>query len=168
MRIFTLVAVCAALAPFGYSQNIERSARPIFDTTRELQAMQLVPRCAPGTPVVVSGTRFVCGNASSVMPNCAPGVPVTVSGSALVCSPVPTCSTGRTLNGSDGRFACCEVQTQTINGFDCNVTPWSTPAACPAGFTDMGVGRGPQCGTTHTNQYPMYRNIRTCRRVVCD
>ncbi len=52
--VLSLILVPAAFA-------IERTARPVFDSSRELAAMLMVPVCAQGTPIVVSGTRLVCG-----------------------------------------------------------------------------------------------------------
>ena len=59
MKSFVL-AVALLLAPATFAQ-LEGTARLPVDPTRNLQAMQLVPVCPPGTPVAVSGTRFVCG-----------------------------------------------------------------------------------------------------------
>lgn len=56
--LMTLIALAAGVAG---AQNIERTASPMFDTSRELQAMKMVPVCPAGSLVAVSGTRLVCG-----------------------------------------------------------------------------------------------------------
>lgn len=51
--LMSLIA-CAAQA------QIERTVRPFLEPKTELMMMQMVPVCAPGVAVGVSGTRFIC------------------------------------------------------------------------------------------------------------
>lgn len=57
---YLLMAMALIMPALGFAQGIERTVRPIFDPARELQAIQMIPACAPGVPVGVSGTRLVC------------------------------------------------------------------------------------------------------------
>lgn len=94
MRVLLLTPLLA----FGAfaAQAIEGTARPIVNTTQELAAMRIVPVCPPGTPVAVSGTRFVCGQ----MP--APVTPTTPTPPTLSCRVITgaaTCAAGESLTG---------------------------------------------------------------------
>lgn len=65
IKLFMATGVVCMLASAAWAQNIERSAGQIFNPARELQAMQMVPVCAPGSLVAVSGTRLVCAGGGS-------------------------------------------------------------------------------------------------------
>jgi uncharacterized Zn-binding protein involved in type VI secretion len=80
-----LISAMLMLAATATAQ--EGVTRPIFNTANEASMLNMVPVCAPGTPVAVSGTKFVCGKPVTVptVPVCAPGTPVAVSGQQFVC-----------------------------------------------------------------------------------
>lgn len=62
MRFGILCSALVATATSLHAQGIERTARPIFNPSTELQLMQMVPACPEGSLVSVSGTRLVCAN----------------------------------------------------------------------------------------------------------
>ena len=64
MKLFVL-AIALALPTAGMA--LERTVKPLFDPAIEARMMNIVPVCAPGTPVVVSGTRLVCGSQNSAL-----------------------------------------------------------------------------------------------------
>jgi hypothetical protein len=87
----TLTALFLLGAAGAYA--IEGTARPVVSAAKELEAMRLVPVCPPGTPVAVSGTRFICGQPP------APVTPTTPTLSCRVITGNATCAAGESLTG---------------------------------------------------------------------
>ncbi len=153
-KIMKLLAVILSLLLVPATFAIEGTARPVFDSNRELEVMRMVPVCAQGTPIVVSGTRLVCGRRLAGQ----------------------TCPTGQALIGFDaqGQMTCAAVQNlagqtcpanQAIAGFNaqgnivCRAistgggTPTPPPTAtgcgsCPAGYPHL-LSIGGRCSSNN-------------------
>jgi hypothetical protein len=104
----TAATLCLAL-PLA-AQNLEGAVAPVFNPARELQSMQMVPVCPPNTPVVVSGTRFVCGTRTTQSCTVGQYVRAINADGTLVCAPLPSqapaCASNTPVIVSRGVFSC--------------------------------------------------------------
>ena len=151
MKRFAYLMFCALFAPIALqAQGLEGTARPLFNPTRELEMMRMVPVCGPNTPVVVSGTRLVCG--TSLIPSCPQGTPVVVSGTGLACA-------------SSSASACVITINNVSSGCPLSGSGTNAAPACPAGFTSTNI-ETIKCGESSTGNDRNYQT-RSCWRITC-
>ncbi len=106
------------------SAQIEGTARLPVNPARELEAMRLVPPCAPGVPVTVSGTRFICGQSNAT------AIPSGVMRGLYTVT--ETCSSPWAPPGWAATLSCNNVmnvcQNRTANLPSCACPTGSTPS----------------------------------------
>ncbi len=120
-----IIAFTLFCIPATFAQGIERTAAPLFSAAQEMQALRLVPTCPANTPVVVSGTRLICGQRAVAVGQ--------------------VCPTNQMVRGFDanGIIICAAVATA-------NPGPSTATGcgACPAGFPHL-LSIGGRCSSNN-------------------